>query len=70
MSSKLSRVSISASGLFDPTVSGTPQPAPFVQVLARIGTLIDLQTQPASAMWRGRFSTPKHQECNRWPRPR
>jgi hypothetical protein len=37
MSSKLFRVSIAASSLFDPTI-GCPQKARFVQVLARIGS--------------------------------
>jgi hypothetical protein len=50
MTSNLSRVSIAASSLFDPTESAAPQQARFVQVLARIGTLINFQLQPASAM--------------------
>jgi hypothetical protein len=49
MTSKLSRVSLGASNLFDPTELAAPQQARFVQVLARMGALIDLQTQPASA---------------------
>jgi hypothetical protein len=50
MTSSLSRAGIAASSLFDPAEPAAPQQARFVQVLARIGTLIKFQLQPTGAM--------------------
>jgi hypothetical protein len=50
VTAKPSRVGIAASSLFDPAESADPQQACSVQVLALIGTLMDFQLQPTSAM--------------------
>ena len=69
MTSRLSRVGIAASNLFDPMEPAAPN-----SLRSGSGTYRNLHRFPTSVdrrnVARSLFLTPNQQECNRWPRPR